>query len=169
MNLNICSIETTGVLALQGGFALHGGRPIRSAADLVGCDRLVLPGGESTVMLRLLDRDPDLRAALETHARGGKPVLATCAGLILAAARVENPEQASLGWLDITVRRNAWGRQQDSFTAIADDGITPLVFIRAPRIVRVGPRARVLLTYQGEPVMVQEGAIVGATFHPELA
>jgi 5'-phosphate synthase pdxT subunit len=167
-----------GVLALQGGFAAHAtwlrglGHEVtlvRRASELVDRDALVLPGGESTVQLRLLERDGELGAALDAFATSGRPVLATCAGLILIARRVEGPAQASRGWLDVTVRRNAWGRQLDSFEAIADDGVTPLVCIRAPRIESLGPGVEVVLTYRGEPMAVRQGSIVGMTCHPELA
>jgi 5'-phosphate synthase pdxT subunit len=165
-----------GVLALQGGFAAHaaaladlGDEPIlvNDAAALDGLEGLVLPGGESTVMLALVARF-GLRPALDDFFASGRPVLATCAGLILAARRVHGPEQGSFAWLDVAVARNAWGRQRDSFQAVADDGCTPLVFIRAPRIVEVGPAARVVATLAGEPVLVRQGRITGATFHPEL-
>ena len=106
----------------------------------------------------------------------GRPVLATCAGLILAAQRVQDPEQESFGWLDVDVRRNGWGRQVHSFEGYADtDGPSfdaeeplPLVFIRAPRIVRTGDAVEVYARVKGEPVMVRAGHIWGATFHPEL-
>jgi 5'-phosphate synthase pdxT subunit len=168
---------TVGVLALQGGFAAHAralaaagfaARPVRAAADLEGLAGLVLPGGESTTQLRLLARH-GLEQPLRAFVAAGAPVLATCAGLILAAAAVERPAQPSFGFLDVTVARNAWGRQLDSFEAVADDGETPLVFIRAPRIVRVGPEVRVLATLDGEPVLVRQGNVTGATFHPELS
>ena len=94
--------------------------------------------------------------------------MGTCAGLILAAQNVQCPEQRSFGWLDVAVARNAWGRQVDSFVATDDSARLPLVFIRAPRIVSVGPRAEVLVTLKGEPVLVRQGRIWGATFHPEL-
>lgn len=164
-----------GVLALQGAFAAHvsalervGAVPVlvRSPVDLPGLDGLVLPGGESTVQLDLVDRF-GLRAGLEAIVLGGKPVLATCAGLILAARAVTSPAQASFGWLDVEVARNAWGRQVHSFEAPSDAG-RGLVFIRAPRITSVGPWATVVDTYAGEPVLVRQGNVVGATFHPEL-
>lgn len=164
-----------GVLALQGAFAAHvvrlreighDAREVRSAADLAGAEGLVLPGGESTVMLKLLDRQPDLRAALDALARSGAPVLATCAGLILAARDVD-PVQPSFGWIDAGVRRNGWGRQLHSAEAIADDGHTPVVLIRGPRVVRVGD-ANVELTLDREPILVRAGNVWGATFHPEL-
>jgi 5'-phosphate synthase pdxT subunit len=165
-----------GVLALQGGFAVHvraltaigdEAREVRHAGELASLDGLVLPGGESTTMLTLIERFA-LAAALDGFVRSGKPVLATCAGLILAAREVTHPAQRSFSWLDVAVSRNGWGRQLDSFEAVADDGTTPLVFIRAPRIVAVGPHAQTLATYRGEPVLVRQDNVVGATFHPEL-
>jgi 5'-phosphate synthase pdxT subunit len=140
---------------------------VRDADSLTELDGLVLPGGESTTMLKLIDRF-GLGPALAAFVAGGKPVLATCAGLILSARQVSQPAQPSFGWLDVAVARNAWGRQLDSFTATADDGVTPLVFIRAPRIVAVGPAVRVLATVAGEPVLVRQANVTGATFHPEL-
>ncbi len=164
------------ILALQGGFAAHarsvaalGHAPIeaRTARDLEDADALVLPGGESTVMLDLLGRDPALERALVALARRA-PVLATCAGLILLARRVHDPEQRSLGLLDVEVRRNARGRQVHSSVARDDADRLGLVLIRAPRIASLGSAVEVLATLGGEPVLVRQGAIVGATFHPEL-
>lgn len=165
-----------GVLALQGAFAAHartleaiGERAIevRTVRDLTRCDGLVLPGGESTVQLRAIARE-GLEPALHAFVRSGAPILATCAGLILAAKTVRDPDQRSFEWIDVTVRRNAWGRQLHSAEALADDGRTPVVLIRAPRIVSVGPRASIELTLNGEPILVRQGALWGATFHPEL-
>jgi 5'-phosphate synthase pdxT subunit len=162
-----------GVLALQGGFAAHGKalrdigcdvREVRTPRDLEGIDGLVLPGGESTTMLRLLG---ELEPALDDFVRAGHPVLATCAGLILAAKTVTDPEQRSFGWIDVAVARNAWGRQVDSFSA-TDDAGAPLVFIRAPRITEQGRDVEVLATFAGEPILVRQGHLYGATFHPEL-
>ena len=169
-----------GVLALQGGFGAHGealrawgheASEVRSVAELDRVEGLVLPGGESSVQLKLLERH-GLESALDTFVRSGRPVLATCAGLILAARRVRDPVQRSFGWLDIEVRRNAYGRQRESFEARADEpgwgrGL-PLVFIRAPRIIEVGREVEVLATLAGEPILVRQGALFGATFHPEL-
>jgi len=166
-----------GVLALQGGFDAHaravatlGHAPVlvRSVRDLSGVRALVLPGGESSVMLDLLGRDPMLEHALIELVEGGAPVLATCAGLILIAARVRGPEQRSLGLLDVEVRRNARGRQIHSSETVDDAGVLPLVLIRAPRISNVGDSVQVLATLGGEPVLVRQGRVVGATFHPEL-
>jgi 5'-phosphate synthase pdxT subunit len=167
---------TIGVLALQGGFAAHRDAlhaiglytiEVRTARDLTRVDGLVLPGGESTVQLKMIGREPGLARALDAFVRAGAPVLATCAGLILAARSVEGPEQRSFGWLDVVVRRNAYGRQIHSAERVADDG-TEVVLIRAPRIVRVGPRATVELTMNDEPILVRDGNVWGATFHPEL-
>jgi 5'-phosphate synthase pdxT subunit len=168
-----------GVLALQGGFAPHvralaaighTPREVRAPSDLDGLDGLVLPGGESTAQLRLIERH-GLRAPLDGFVRSGCPVLATCAGLILAAREVSEPAQPSFGWIDARVARNAWGRQLDSFESVADGGPlagVPVVCIRAPRIVSVGAAVEVLATLDGEPLLVRRGALVGATFHPEL-
>ena len=165
-----------GVLALQGDFSAHAqaletlGYDVRLArrpADLDLVEGLVLPGGESTTQLRLL-RSSRLWTPVERLIRDGVPVLATCAGLILLARRVVDPAQESLDLLDVTVARNAWGRQLDSFEARSDRGL-PLVFIRAPRIRDVGADVEVLDTFGGEPILVRQGNIVAATFHPELA
>jgi 5'-phosphate synthase pdxT subunit len=164
-----------GVLAVQGAFALHaraleelGHRSVlvRSAAALDDVEGLVLPGGESTVQLDMIER-LELEAPLRALLARSIPVLATCAGLILLARAVEGPAQRSLGAVDVTVRRNAWGRQVDSFEAVSDEK-RPLVFIRAPRIVDVGPEVEVLDTLAGEPILVRQGSITCATFHPEL-
>ena len=168
-------MKRIGIVALQGGFAAHesplaalGHRPffVKGPRDLEHADGLVLPGGESSVHLKMMARF-GLESALSLYARTGKPILATCAGIILAARRVVSPEQRSFDFLDIDVTRNAFGRQCDSFEAMADDGVLPLVFIRAPRITRVGA-ARVFATWRGEPVLVRQGNVIGATFHPEL-
>lgn len=165
-----------GVLALQGGFAAHARALtelgldavlVRAAAELDSLDGLILPGGESTAQLKLIERH-GLARALDAFARSGRPMLCTCAGLILAAREVRSPAQPSFGWLDVVVLRNAWGRQVQSFEARSDDGTLPLLFIRAPRILEVGAQAEVLATLYGEPILVRQGAIVGATFHPEL-
>jgi pyridoxal 5'-phosphate synthase pdxT subunit len=163
------STRIIGVLALQGAFAAHRavlralGHDVvlvRWPGDLVGLDGLVLPGGESTVQLELLSR-LELDEPLCRFLRSGAPVLATCAGLILAA------RPYGFGVLDVDVERNAWGTQVDSFEAISDDGL-PLVFIRAPRIRRVGSGVETRARFRGEPVLVRQGNVVGATFHPEL-
>jgi 5'-phosphate synthase pdxT subunit len=177
-----------GVLALQGDFAAHAAalerlgapvRLVRTPADLAGLDGLVIPGGESTTMLKLL-AERGLEAALRAFV-AAKPTFGTCAGLILLARGVSDPAQASFGVLDVDVARNAYGRQIDSFVGDVDldpaldrdrDPSPPIqgVFIRAPRIRRIGPGVRVLgrLTDTGEPVLVAEGELLAATFHPEL-
>jgi len=170
-----------GVLAIQGDFAKHAealtragieSREVRRPEELADLRGLVLPGGESTTYLKFFEREPGWREALAAFAASGKPVLATCAGLILLASRVENPPQASLGLLDVDVVRNAYGRQLDSFvgTATAEDG-TPIeaVFIRAPRIARVGAGVEVLAREGDDPVLVRKENVYGATFHPELS
>lgn len=168
-------MKTIGVLALQGGFDVHAralfkaglrARRVRAAAELEGLDGLVLPGGESTAQLRLIGRH-SLEGPLRETAARGVPMLATCAGLILAARRVA-PEQPSFGWLDVTVDRNGWGSQVDSFEADDDAGARRMVFIRAPRIRATGRGVEVLATLRGEPVLVRQGRVVGACFHPEL-
>jgi 5'-phosphate synthase pdxT subunit len=172
-------MASVGVLALQGGFAAHraalealGHRAVevRTPEDLEGDESLgglVLPGGESTAQLRLIE-SAGLARPLGAFARSGRPVLATCAGLVVAGREVTNPDRPGFGWLDVSVARNAWGRQLDSFEAASDEAGLPLVFIRAPRITRVGPGVEVLASYRGEPVLVREGSVTGATFHPEL-
>jgi 5'-phosphate synthase pdxT subunit len=170
-----------GVLALQGDFAAHarvlerlGAAPVlvRKPEDLARVEALVLPGGESTAMLNGLARD-GLEAPLRAFVGSGRPVLGTCAGLILLARTVTNPRQRSFQTLDVDVERNAYGTQLDSFSAVADPGggfpDLPTVFIRAPRIVRLGPAVEALARVGGDPVLVRASAVWGATFHPELA
>ncbi len=168
-----------GVLALQGDYEKHARSlervgaqvsEVRTAAELEACDGLVIPGGESTTMLKLLDREGLFEPLRRFGA--GKPIFGTCAGAILLATKVENPEQVSLGLVDIAVRRNAYGRQLDSRVAsIAADGFGTIeaVFIRAPIILRTGPGVHVLARYEGDPVLVEEGIHLVATFHPELS
>jgi len=169
-----------GVLALQGDFEAHaralrdcGADPVevRAPAALEGCAALVLPGGESTTLLKLLASSGLDRAIPAFHARGGA-LLGTCAGAILLAKEVKGPAQPSLGLLDATVTRNHYGRQVDSFEAeapLAGGGPPlPLVFIRAPAFARLGPGVEVLAQHGGLPVLVREGRILAATFHPEL-
>ncbi|MEZ5966650.1 MAG: pyridoxal 5'-phosphate synthase glutaminase subunit PdxT [Planctomycetota bacterium] len=172
---------TVGVLALQGDFARHEAalqhyglttRPVRRPEHLRGLSGLVLPGGESTTMLRLLGVQ-GLEAPLVDLLRGGRvPVLATCAGLILLAREVRDPAQRSFGVLDIVVARNGYGRQIASGTiSLAGDWLpagTTGIFIRAPRILAVGPAVEVLARRDGDPVLVRQGRVLGACFHPEL-
>ncbi len=168
-----------GILALQGDYEKHarslervGARvsEVRTAAELAAVDGLVIPGGESTTMLKLLDREAMFEPLREFGV--SKPIFGTCAGAILMAAKVENPEQASLGLVDIAVRRNGYGRQLDSRVAQIDGegfGALEAVFIRAPIIYSAGPGVRVLASYDGDPVLVEEGRHLVATFHPELS
>jgi pyridoxal 5'-phosphate synthase pdxT subunit len=165
-----------GVLAVQGAFEAHArvlarlGVPpvlVRAPADLTQLAGMILPGGESTVHLSLLER-LELEQPLLVWIARGSPVLATCAGVILLARHVTQPRQRSFGLVNIGVQRNGFGRQLDSFEARADDSDLPLVFIRAPRIVDVGAEVEVLARHQGEPVLVRQGNITCATFHPEL-
>lgn len=174
-----------GVLALQGDFERHrnalarvrAGEPVesvevRKVEQLADLDGLIIPGGESTTLLKLMEYF-GFWPALEAFHRAGKPIFGTCAGLILVARDVDNPKQASLGLIDVGVERNAYGRQRESFEARGDaelDGPTSLemVFIRAPRIRRVGPGVSVLARHKDEPVMAREGSVLVATFHPEL-
>lgn len=177
--------KKVGVLALQGDFEAHakaleraGAEPVlvRTAEGLKSVDGLVIPGGESTTMLKLLNY-MDLKEPLREFANE-KPVFGTCAGAILLAKEVENPQQESFGVIDLTVERNAYGRQLDSrvatlhpdedFQRRAGDGDVEAVFIRAPIIRRTGPDVKVLAEYEGDPVLVEQGKHLVATFHPEL-
>ena len=171
-----------GVLALQGDFALHRQAlerigvescEVRKPSELEAVDGLIIPGGESTTLLKLMEAW-DFVPALEKFHAEERPIFGTCAGLIVLAREVLNPNQFSLGFIDITTERNAYGRQKESFET---EGEAPLagerrlikmVFIRAPRIRRVGPTVTPLATYQGECVMAREGSVLVATFHPEL-
>ena len=169
-----------GVLALQGAFEAHAraltavgaeARLIRRPSQLEHIDGLIIPGGESTTFLKHLERD-GFFDALNTFVRR-TPTFGTCAGVILLATDVENPPQASLAALDVTVTRNAYGRQIDStiLTAPTSLGGGPLemVFIRAPRISRTGPEVAILATRDEAPVLVRQGHLLAATFHPELS
>ncbi len=173
-----------GLLALQGDYAAHARalaergaatREVRTSSDLAGLAGLVLPGGESTTMLTLMEGS-DLAARLVAEITGGLPVLATCAGVILLAREVRLPPQRSLGVLDVVVERNAYGRQLDSavvtLTVRDADGLgagaLEGVFIRAPRVTAVGDGVAVLATRGEDPVLLRQGAILAATFHPEL-
>ena len=174
---------TVGVLALQGGFAAHaaileglGARAceVRTAEQLASVDALVLPGGESTTISMLLERS-GLLEPLRDRLRSGLAAFGTCAGMILLAGEVVDgrPDQHSLGTLDITVRRNAYGTQIESFEAdIEVDGLDtpfPAVFIRAPAVERAGPGVEVLARFEGRPVLCRSGATTVAAFHPELS
>jgi 5'-phosphate synthase pdxT subunit len=171
-----------GVLALQGDFGLH-----RKALDRIGVESievrmprqledvagLIMPGGESTTLLKLMEAW-DFVPALEKFHAAGRPIFGTCAGMILLAREVQNPTQFSLGFIDLTVERNAYGRQKESFEAIGSGDLgggrrpVKMVFIRAPRIRRLGPAVTPLAEHQGECVMARQGSVVVAAFHPEL-
>jgi 5'-phosphate synthase pdxT subunit len=173
-----------GILALQGAFATHAGvlralgadaREVRVPADLDGLDALVMPGGESTTMSLLLDSS-GLREPISERLTDGLPALGTCAGMILLATNVLDgrDDQRSFGVLDIDVRRNAFGRQVDSFESELDvrgleDGPFHAVFIRAPIVERTGAEVDVLASVDGKPVLVRDGPLVAAAFHPELS
>jgi 5'-phosphate synthase pdxT subunit len=178
-------MKKVGVLALQGDFAAHGAALERAGAEPVfvrdrsqfaDLDGLVIPGGESTTMLKLLHYDRLFDSLVEFGRR--KPVFGTCAGAILLASDVSNPPQESLGLMDLSVERNAYGRQIDSRVAELDPdpdfakrtapGKLEAVFIRAPIIRRTGSGAKVLARYAGDPVLVEQGPHMVATFHPEL-
>jgi 5'-phosphate synthase pdxT subunit len=170
-------VKTVGILALQGDFDAHcraveraGGHAVevRTAIELEACDGLIVPGGESTTMLKLLDIE-NLTGPLRKFA-ARRPVFGTCAGAILLAHSVTKPSQPSLDMIDIDVERNAYGRQIDSRITRVQAGTNQMeaVFIRAPRILRVGPGGTVLATYNGDPVWVEQGRHMVTTFHPEL-
>lgn len=195
--------QPVGILAVQGDFALHAkmldrmGAPwmlVKHASDLSAAGSLIMPGGESTTMLKFFEGEK-LGPAILDFAAAGKPIFGTCAGAILLAKEVLNPQQSHLGLIDITVERNGYGRQIDSAirqgmlmngaSAGADkkapNGVHPgpgaasehgrpiaMVFIRAPIIRRVGDGVRVLGRAEGLPVLVEQGNILAATFHPEL-
>jgi len=168
-----------GVLAIQGDYAAHaealaeaGAIPVevRKSEELHDLDGLIIPGGESTTMLKFLERRhlfEELKAFCQSH-----PVFGTCAGAILLAREVRNPSQASLGVLDAIIERNAYGRQIDSSILFADTKLQgeklEMVFIRAPRIVETGPAVQVLAQRDGKPTLVRQGHLMAATFHPEL-
>ena len=171
---------TIGVLALQGDYEAHakalaeaGVTPklVRTPRELESVQGLVIPGGESTTFLKFLEREGML-AALQTYV-GSHPTFGTCAGCILLAKEVLQPAQQSLGVLDATVERNAYGRQVDSSIQVAETalpgGPLEMVYIRAPRIQKVGAGMEILAERDGFPVLVQQQNILAATFHPELS
>ncbi len=175
-----------GVLALQGDFAAHAAmveaagaaaREVRRPAQLDGCCGLVIPGGESTALDTLLDFE-DMRGAIARFHAAGGALFGTCAGVILLAREIadhgERRKVRPFGLLDVTVARNDYGRQRESFETFdavreLGDARFPMAFIRAPRIVRAGRDVRVLATQNGDPVLVRQGRIVGCTFHPEIS
>ena len=171
-----------GVLALQGAFAAHeqalaglgvATAQVRTPSDLASVDALVMPGGESTTMSRLLETS-GMFDGLQARLTDGMPVFGTCAGMILLASEVLDgrPDQRSFGAIDITVQRNGYGRQVDSFETDIDVAgfATPFhaVFIRAPKVVAVGAEVKVVASHDGVPVLAQQGHVMVASFHPEL-
>jgi len=173
-----------GVLAIQGDFAAHMATlreagaevcEVRKAAELRQVGGLVIPGGESTTLLKFI-LNPDLGyvEAFQAFHRAGKPMFGTCAGLILVAKDVTNPAQFSFGFIDVGVERNSYGRQKESFETVGESYLEgtakplKMVFIRAPRITHLGAQVNLLATCHEEPVMARQGNILVATFHPEL-
>ncbi len=177
-----------GVLALQGDFDRHAKAlarcgvsrseeiqavEVRKPAELADVDGLIIPGGESTTLLKLMEAWGFVPALEKLHAEG-RPIFGTCAGLILLARDVDNPRQFSLDFIDVGVERNAYGRQRESFEARGSASLegrpTPveMVFIRAPRIRRVGAGVETLAHHADEPVLARQGSVLVATFHPEL-
>jgi len=173
--------QPVGILAIQGDFALHAKmlerirapwKLIKYASELSEVGGLILPGGESTTMLKFFGNE-GMGVAIQDFSAAGKPVFGTCAGAILLAREVLNPPQERLGLLDISIERNAYGRQVDSSVRLGDcpelvDRPVEMVFIRAPIIRRVGEGVRVLGRSDGLPVLVEQGNVLAATFHPEL-
>lgn len=180
-----------GILGLQGDFAAHGDalgqlsadhRIVKKPNELDAVQGLIIPGGESTTLIKLME-SYDYWGALEAFVKSGKPVMGTCAGLILLAREVLNPPQESLGCIDLTVERNSYGRQRESFEATGqfdpeglsldagEEGGHPvrMVFIRAPRILRLGPGVTALATCGDDCVMARQDNVVVASFHPELS
>ena len=171
-----------GVLGLQGDYHAHGrmleeagarAQVVKQTDQLRRVQGLVIPGGESTALIKLMEAG-DWWESLRAFAGAGKPILGTCAGMILLAREVLNPPQKSLALIDATVERNSYGRQQQSFEGIGTFGSgkqkqpLPMVFIRAPRIRRLGPRVKALAFCRGDCVLARQGPILVASFHPEL-
>jgi pyridoxal 5'-phosphate synthase pdxT subunit len=172
-----CCFMKIGVLAVQGDFDAHRRRLeelgaesvlVRQPAQFDEVDGLIIPGGESGAILRILG--PEGMEELKQFTQA-KPTFGTCAGAILLAKEVTNPDQAGLGALDVRIRRNAYGRQIDSSIREGQLGDSPIemVFIRAPKFERLGPGVEVLATEGRDPVVVRQGKIMAATFHPELS
>jgi pyridoxal 5'-phosphate synthase pdxT subunit len=172
-----------GILALQGDYARHADqlhrcgvswRLVKQPQQLAGIKGLIIPGGESSSLLKLMTPF-HWQDALKDFVTQGGVILATCAGMILLAKEVV-PSQESLGLIDITVQRNAYGRQLESFIAqgeitdpVLGDGALEMVFIRAPKVMQVHQGVRVLASYNKEPMLVQQGNVIVASFHPELS
>lgn len=177
---------TAGVIAVQGDVSEHADairraagrrdetiaiREIRTAGIVPDCDVLLMPGGESTTISRLLT-DEGIDEEIKAHVEAGKPLLATCAGLIVVSRDAKDDRVSTLDLVDISVDRNAFGRQRDSFeTLLPIEGCEepfPAVFIRAPVIDEIGPSVTVLAEHDGRPVTVQDGSVIATAFHPEL-
>ena len=172
------AVPKIGILAVQGDFDAHAEMlrslgaetlEVRTVADLESCDALILPGGESTTQLQFLQEE-GLFDAIKKFAAAKQPIFGTCAGAILLAKEVQHPPQQSLGLLDMTVLRNAYGRQLASDVFFGSSTLEPqpmeMVFIRAPIIEKIGPGIQVLAEYAGKPVLVQKDNLLAATFHP---
>lgn len=177
--------KTIGILALQGDYEAHrkiiaerlgeSTAFVRTPEDLAGVSALILPGGESTTISKLMDR-VGLREAIRNRAAEGMPIYGTCAGLILLAKQIEGrPDQPTLDLMDLTVARNAFGRQVDSFEAdipltLAGDRTTAVrgVFIRAPYVTEASPNVEILARFRDKIVAVRQGNLLGTAFHPEL-
>lgn len=171
-----------GVLALQGAFAKHiemlknlnvNAKEVRYPHDLIDCDGLIIPGGESTTIMRQINYI-GLEEPLRDFAEK-KPVFGTCAGLILMSKEILHDKMKPFGWLDVIVERNAFGRQADSFRTdiellfnVPKHRTFSALFIRAPRIRDIGSGVKVLAKYEDEPILIEQGHHLGATFHPEL-
>jgi len=169
-----------GIVAIQGDFAAHAAMlqklgaetaEVRTVKDLEGCDGIILPGGESTTQLQFL-KEEGLYDAIRKFVRDGGAIFGTCAGAILLATHVKNPEQESLGLLDMTVLRNGYGRQLASDVFWGKTALKPepleMVFIRGPIIEQVGKGITVLAKHEGNPALVEKDNVLAATFHPEL-
>lgn len=173
-----------GVLALQGDFAAHGRaldrlgvawQEVRTPRQLAQVEGLIMPGGESTTLLKLLTTSGVWEALGPFHA-AGHPLMGTCAGLIVLARETRQPAQASLGYIDVVAIRNAYGRQVDSFITSGElvpgaglvDGPLEMVFIRAPKMTELGPDVVPMATCRGDVVLARQGTVLVATFHPEM-
>jgi 5'-phosphate synthase pdxT subunit len=181
--MEFLSMKTIGVLSLQGGFAKHlemlsrlscKTRSVRDVEDLPGLDGLILPGGESTTLGMLLNRR-NLASPLQNLVKDGFPFFGTCAGMILLSHEVHGRNPLHLNALDVEIDRNAYGSQIDSFEASIDLSLNDRehsflgIFIRAPKIRSIGPNVKLLAEFAGTPVLVEQGSVLAASFHPELS
>ena len=174
--------KKVGVLALQGDYVMHQQMlaqlgvvsiQVRKASQLESLGALIIPGGESTTMLKLISEEGLLNPLKKFHETGGA-FYGTCAGAILLARKVTKPEQSSIGMIDIDIARNGYGRQIDSHKSFEiceefPEDPLPMMFIRAPVIVRIGPNVSSLASHRGKPVLVQQDKVLASTFHPELS